>query len=98
MFGIVRFLFLEFLELFNFLLFCSEAYVLTMSSQDKILKGQRKSAFCGHFMADWDDHHNCPKCRDDLKGHNSCVTSSSTDCSVCSAFYLYLNSSDDTMK
>ena len=37
-------------------------------------------------MADWDDHHYCPKCRDDLKGDDSCVTSTSTDCSVCAAF------------
>ena len=37
-----------------------------MSSQDKIKKGQRKSSFCGHFMAEWDSHHYCPKCRDDL--------------------------------
>ena len=57
-----------------------------MSSQDKIKKGQRKSAFCGHFMADWDDHHYCPKCRDDLKGDDSCGISSSNDCSVCAAF------------
>ena len=57
-----------------------------MSSQDKIKKGQRKNAFCGHFMADWDDHHYCPKCRDDLKGDDSCVTTSSNDFSVCAAF------------
>ena len=57
-----------------------------MSSRDKIKKGQRKSVFCGHFMADWDDHHYCPKCRDDLKGDDVCVTNSSTDCSVCLAF------------
>ena len=37
-------------------------------------------------MADWDDHHYCPKCCDDLKGDYPCVTSSSADCSVCSAF------------
>ena len=41
---------------------------MTMSSQDKVKKGQRKSVFCGHFMAEWDDHHYCPKCRDDMKG------------------------------
>ena len=39
--------------------------MVTMSSQDKIKKGQRKSAFCDHFMVDWDDHHFCPKLRDD---------------------------------
>ena len=36
-------------------------------------------------MADWDDHHYCPKCRD-LKGDDSCVTTSSADCSISSAF------------
>ena len=55
-----------------------------MSSQDKVKKGQRKSSFCGHFMAGWDDHHYCPKCRDDFKGDDPCANSS--DCLVCSAF------------
>ena len=50
----------------------------------KFKKGQRKSAFCGHFMAEWDDHHYCPKCRDDLKGDDPCVNSS--DCSICTSF------------
>ena len=54
-----------------------------MSSQDKIEKGQRKSSFCGHFMVDWDDHHYCPKCRDDLKGDDPCANPS--DCRICSA-------------
>ena len=57
---------------------------MTMSSQDKVKKGQRKSAFCGHFMAEWDDHHYCPKCRDDLKGDDPCVKSS--ECTICSSF------------
>ena len=35
-------------------------------------------------MADWDDHHYCPKCRDDLKGDDPCANSS--DCPMCSAF------------
>ena len=61
-----------------------KASVVTMSSQDKVKKGQRKSAFCGHFMAEWDDHHYCPKCRDDLKGDDPCVNSS--DCSICTSF------------
>ena len=47
----------------------------TVSSQDKIKKGQRKSAFCGHY---------CPKCRDDLKGDDPCANSS--DCTICSSF------------
>ena len=55
-----------------------------MSSQNKVKKGQRKSAFCGHFMAEWDDHHYCPKCRDDVKGDDPCVKSS--DCTICSSF------------
>ena len=55
-----------------------------MSTQDKVKKGQRKSSFCGHFMADWDDHHYCPKCRDDYKGDDPCANSS--DCLVCSSF------------
>ena len=55
-----------------------------MSSQDKVKKGQRKSVFCGHFMAEWDEHHYCPKCRDDLKGDDPCANS--TDCHICSAF------------
>ena len=55
-----------------------------MSSQDKVKKGQRKSAFGGHFMAEWDDHHYCPKCRDDLKGDDPCVKSS--ECTICSSF------------
>ena len=55
-----------------------------MSSQDKIKKGQRKSAFCGHFMAEWDEHHYCPKCRDDLKGDDPCANSQ--DCVICSTF------------
>ena len=55
-----------------------------MSSQDKIKKGQRKSSFCGHFMAEWDSHHYCPKCRDDLKGDDPCVKSS--ECAICSTF------------
>ena len=55
-----------------------------MSSQDKVKKGQRKSSFCGHFMAEWDDHHYCPKSRDDFKGDDPCANSS--DCLVCSAF------------
>ena len=55
-----------------------------MSSQDKVKKGQRKSSFCGHFMADWDDHHYCPKCRDDFKGDNPCANSSG--CLICSSF------------
>ena len=55
-----------------------------MSSQDKVKKGQRKSAFCGHFMAEWDDHHYCPKCRDDMKGDDPCVKSS--ECTICSSF------------
>ena len=42
--------------------------------------------FCGHFMADWDDHHFCPKCRDDLKGDDPCVSSNATDFSVCLSF------------
>ena len=46
--------------------------MLTMSSPDKGKKGQRKSVFCGYFMAEWDDHHYCPKCRD--------------DCTICSTF------------
>ena len=57
-----------------------------MSSQDKIKKGQRKSSFCGHFMADWDNHHFCPKCRDDAKGDDLCVVASSTECLVCAGF------------
>ena len=57
---------------------------MTMSSQDKVKKGQRKSVFCGHFMAEWDDHHYCPKCRDDMKGDDPCVKSS--ECAICSAF------------
>ena len=57
---------------------------MTMSSQDKVKKGQRKSAFCGHFMAEWDDHHYCTKCRDDLKGDNPCANSS--ECTICSSF------------
>ena len=56
--------------------FSDKASVVTMSSQDKVKKGQRKSAFCGHFMTEWDDHHYCPK--DDLKGDDPCVNSS--DC------------------
>ena len=65
---------------------CSEVrhLFLTMSTQDKVKKGQRKSSFCGHFMADWDDHHYCPKCRDDYKGDDPCANSS--DCLVCSSF------------
>ena len=55
-----------------------------MSTQDKVKKGQRKSTFCGHFMADWDDHHYCPKCRDDFKGDDPCANSS--DCLICSSF------------
>ena len=55
-----------------------------MSAQDKVKKGQRKSSFCGHFMADWDDHHYCPKCRDDFKGDDPCANSS--DCLICSSF------------
>ena len=55
-----------------------------MSSQDKVKKGQRKSALCGHFMAEWDDHHYCPKCRDDVKGDDPCVKSS--DCTICCSF------------
>ena len=55
-----------------------------MSSQDKVYKGQRKSVFCGHFMAEWDDHHYCPKCRDNLKGDDPCANS--TDCTICSSF------------
>ena len=55
-----------------------------MSSQDKIKKGQRISAFCGHFMAEWDEHHYCPKCRDDLKGDDPCANSQ--DCVICSTF------------
>ena len=82
--------FLCFLEVFCAFLwifgFCGKASVLTMSSQDKIKKGQRKSVFCGHFMADWDAHHFCPKCRDDLKGDDPCVSSNATDCSVCLSF------------
>ena len=82
--------FLHFLEVFCGFLwiicFCGKASVLTMSSQEKIKKGQRKSVFCGHFMADWDDHHFCPKCRDDLKGDDPCVSSNSTDCSLCLSF------------
>ena len=35
-------------------------------------------------MAEWDDHHYCPKCRDDLKGDNPCVSSS--DCKICTSF------------
>ena len=57
---------------------------MTMSSQDKVKKGQGKSVFCGHFMAEWDDHHYCPKCRDDMKGDDPCVKSS--ECAICSAF------------
>ena len=57
-----------------------------MSSQDKVKKGQRKSSFCGHFMADWDNHHFCPRCRDDAKGDDLCVVSSSTECLVCAGF------------
>ena len=55
-----------------------------MSSQDKVKKGQRKSVFCGHFMVEWDEHHYCPKCRDDLKGDDPCANSA--DCHICSAF------------
>ena len=55
-----------------------------MSSQDKVKKGQRKSVFCGHFMAEWDERHYCPKCRDDLKGDDPCANSA--DCHFCSAF------------
>ena len=55
-----------------------------MSSQDKVKKGQKKSAFCGHFMAEWDDHHYCPKCRDDFKGDDPCANSS--DCLICASF------------
>ena len=35
-------------------------------------------------MADWDDHHYCPKCRDDFKGDDPCANSS--DCLICSSF------------
>ena len=55
-----------------------------MSSQVKVKKGQRKSSICGHFMAEWDSHHYCPKCRDDLKCDDPCVKS--TECAICSAF------------
>ena len=55
-----------------------------MSSQDKVKNGPRKSSFCGHFMAEWESHHYCPKCRDDLKGDDPCVKS--TECTICSAF------------
>ena len=40
--------------------------------------------FCGHFMVEWDEHHYCPKCRDDLKGDDPCANSS--DCVICSTF------------
>ena len=35
-------------------------------------------------MAEWDSHHYCPKCRDDLKGDDLCVKS--LECNICSAF------------
>ena len=35
-------------------------------------------------MAEWDDHHYCPNCRDDLKGDDPCVKSS--ECTICSSF------------
>ena len=53
-----------------------------MSSQEKIKEGQRKRSFCGDFISEWDDHHYCPKCRDDLKGDDPCANSS--DCTICS--------------
>ena len=43
---------MSFLSCVNFSSVVSQASVLTMSSQNKIKKGQSKSAFCGHFMAD----------------------------------------------
>ena len=55
-----------------------------MSSQDKVKKGQRKSALCGHFMAEWDEHHYCPKCRDDFKGDDPCANFS--DCLISASF------------
>ena len=81
-FGIFCFLLKFFFTLLCDFEFCLEVSLLTMSSQDKIKKGQRKSIFCGHFMSDWDDHHFCPKCRNDLKSDNSCVCSA-VSCSVC---------------
>ena len=41
--------FMDFLWVFEF---CDKTSVLTMSSQDKIKKAQRKNCFCGHFIAD----------------------------------------------
>ena len=76
--------FLDFSQFFVIFVSVCKASVVTMSSQDKVKKGQRKSSFCGLFMAEWDEHHYCPKCRDDLKGDDPCVNSS--DCTVCSAF------------
>ena len=35
-------------------------------------------------MAELDDHHYCPNCRDDLKGDDPCVKSS--ECTICSSF------------
>ena len=35
-------------------------------------------------MAEWDDRHYCPKCRDDLKGDDPCANSA--DCVICSTF------------
>ena len=66
--------------------FCVKASVLTTSSQEKNKERTDEKCFCGHFMADWDDHHFCPKCCDDLKGDDPCVSSNSTDCSVCVSF------------
>ena len=35
-------------------------------------------------MAEWDEQHYCPKCRDDLKGDDPCANSA--DCVICSTF------------
>ena len=43
--------------------------------------------FCSvvrHQLLVWDDHHYCPKCRDNLKGDDPCANSS--DCAICSSF------------
>ena len=57
---------------------------VTLPSQNKIKKGQRKSSFCSYFMAEWGIQPFCPKCRDDLKGDDPCAISA--DCTICSSF------------